>query len=544
MLKKIFIGFGFVLIAWYSASGQVKNSIDVEYTSLCMIDSISASSQVYFTRVFNNSLKSNTYDINQAGTGSYTPVGTVKPCPYANVVKECWLKQQTVNYINYVYTADPEFENEDAWVVDLVYLEQKSVSSYANPQSPLTNMQHVPLAYPYGNTQAEADRFTHDIQLWLDCMGICYKDDSPYESVATPTGLNTAYPSLNGLRVSITVFGIEFVNIYYSRNFTDPGRYTYARAGTKTTGLSYLCDQPFDLYRRINDGQPAWGVNYKGQVEFPPYTGLLTKVSCDFLDNRRDDCSRPSGSNETWVAAVDTPLCNYYLNIPANENITGLWLRGVNIIGGTYEPDGGGGAGKDVQDLTDTINNYIYKRNGIGKFAINNIQTTQYGWNITGKYSNYSFDSVQTNIKTYYPTVNGCINYKIYNVTRNDLGGILNCVDEQGDRRYLPESAVQVFGDDINSVFDCQNGNRCAFEIVANATKVYDLSKYHCISYYVQLSTGVSVSIKNKAGGTETFAAPVGYTESFKAEDKCNYMKGLLTIVVGNGGRVKVSYIW
>lgn len=542
MIRRI-LSFGFVLIAWYSASGQVKNSIDVEYTSLCMIDSINASTQVYFTRVFNNSLKSNTYDINQSGTGSYTVVGTAKPCPYSQVVKECWLKQQTVNYINYVYSADPEFENEDAWVVDLIYVEQKSVSSYANPQTPLFNTQHVPLAYPYGNTQAEADRFTTDIQLWLDCMGLCYKDDEPNNTKAEPTGLNTAYPSLNGLRVSITVFGIEFVNIYYSRNFTDPGRYTYARSGTKTTVSSLLCDQPFDLYRRISDGQPAWGVNYKGVVEFPPYTGLLTKVSCDFLDNRRDDCSRPSGSNETWIAAVDTPLCNYYLNIPANENITGLWLRGVNILSGTYEPDGGGSSGKDVQDLTDTINNYIFKQNGLGKFAINNIQSGQFGWRITGKYSNYTFDSVQTNVKKYYPTSSGCINYKIYQVSRNELGGILTCIDEQGDRRFLPESAVQVFGDDINSVFDCQNGNRFGFEVITNTTVVYDLSKYHYFSYF-NITAPTTVSTKNKAGGNETLSVPVNYMEQFTAEGKCNYLKGTLTITVGNTGRAKVSYIW
>ncbi|MCC7026689.1 MAG: hypothetical protein IT265_07015, partial [Saprospiraceae bacterium] len=174
---------------------------------------------------------------------------------------------------------------------------------------------------------------------------------------------------------------------------------------------------------------------------------------------------------------------------------------------------------------------------------INNIQTKQYGWNITGKYSNYTFDSVQTNVKKYYPTVNGCVNYKIYQVTRNELGGILTCVDEQGDRRYLPESAVQVFGDDINSVFDCQNGNRFGFEVITNATITYDLSKYQYFSYF-NITAPTTVSTKNKAGGTATLSVPVNYMEQFTAEGNCNYLKGTITITVGNTGRAKVSYIW
>jgi len=537
-------------VAW----SQVETGADVEFYTQCLYDSISPSQIVYFTRV--HSLSRPGSFVNKADDGStYTPTGTVRSCQFQDVVKECWLKQQNVTYINYVYSipTTTAYQTEDHWIVDWIYVEQKSVTSFANSQTPLFNTQRVPLAYPYGNSQREAERFTRDLKEWLDCMGICYKDDEPFITVATPTGIGSAYPGEYGLRVSVTVFGIEFVNMYYSRNIDDPGSYIIARAGSKTQVTNTACDQPFDLYRRVSTGHPAWGINYKGELELPPYTGLLTKVSCDFLDNRRDDCSRPSGSTEVWVSALDTPICNYYVSIPTNENIVGVYLRGVNVIGGTYMADNGGVSGKDVQDLTDTLNDYLHARNGYGEFAINNIQGTNYGWRITAKWLNYTFDSIKTTgnqAYTFIPTISGCAYHRSYFVQRNDLGGILHCKSELGKSVYLPDNAIRVAPGQENTIFDCQNRNRYGMEVVApgsgSTSKTYDLSKFHYFSYTVinQGTNGVSVESKDQAGATNTLTAPTGYSDSFTAETDCDYMKGSIKITVTNPAIVKVSYLW
>jgi len=433
---------------------------------------------------------------------------------------------------------------EDYWIVDWIYVEQKSVTSFANSQTPLLNTQRVPLAYPYGNSQREADRFTRDLKEWLDCRGICYKDDEPHITQAFPTGVGSAYPSDYGLRVSVTVFGIEFVNMYYSRNAHEYGSEAILRSGTKTT-VSSICDQPFDLYRRVSTGHAAWGINFKGELELPPYTGLLTKVSCDFMDNRKDDCDRPSGSTEVYVSALDTQICNYNLRIPTNVDITSVWMRGVNMISGAYEPDGTGSSGKDVQDLTDTINDYIQARNGMGQYAINNRYGTNYGWFITGKWTNYPIDSIVAGGNKYYPTRNGCATYKTFYVQRNDLGGILHCKDELGMSAYLTDDAIKIPPGMENSIFMCENHNRFGHEtVLASTTKIFQLKNYHYFSYAVLEGSTVTVEAYNYAGSPISFTAPVGYSENFTATPHCNLLSGYVAITCGSGSTVKVSYIW
>lgn len=546
MMKKLLLLFCIFFSLTGLLKAQVGQNIDAEYYTQCLFDSVSPTQIVYFTRVHSLSMPGSFKDLKEDGT-AYTVVGSIRTCNYQDVVKECWLKQQSVDYINYVYSADAAQETEDFWIVDWTYVEQKSVSSFATSQTPLINLGHVPLAYPYGNSQSEAERFDRDLSEWLDCMGICYKDDNPYNTEANATGVGSAYTSLRGLRVSVTVVGIEFVNMYYSRNPNDPAKYDMTRSGTKTTVSAVNCDLPFDLYRRTSNGSPAWGVNYKGVVEYPPFTGMLTKVSCDFPDNRRDDCNRPAGSNETWIAAIDTQICNYYISIPANENITGIWLRGVNVIGGTYEPDGGGVSGKDVQDLTDTLNDYILGRYGMGEFAINNIMGTTYGWRITAKWLNYTFDSVGTNVTKYYPSINGCANYRTYRVLRNEMGGIVSCVDECGKRCYLPENAIRVNPGQENTIYDCMNTNRFGTEtITAGNTKTFDLSKYHYFSYSALAGSNSSNSVetKDRLNNTVTYTINTGFSESITAETACDYLKGSIKFTITSGGLVKVSYLW
>lgn len=546
-ILKIFVALILSLIGWDSAFGQASTVSDAEFQSLCMIDSISSSVQIYFQRRVSMINPAQYTDHTQNYSGSYTVVGTAKPCNYQDVVKECWLKQQTVSYINYVYSSDASVGTEDMWIVDWIYVESKSVSSFADAQTPLVNLGHVPLAYPYGNSQREADRFSNDLKEWLDCMGVCYKDDAPNETIATPTGVGTPYTTLRGLRVSATVYGIQFVNMYYSRNPLDPSNDIILRSGTKTTGLNYLCDLPFDLYRRVADGTQAWGINYKGVIEYPPYTGLLTKVACEFADNRRDDCNRPSGSNELWIAAVDTSICNYYVSITANEDINGVYLRGVNVIGSTYQPDGGGGTGYSVQDLTDTLNDYILNKFAMGEFAINNRNGLTYGWKITGKWLNYTFDSVTTTFPhTFYPTINGCHNYKSYTVRRNELGGIVSCLDENGKRSYLPEHAIKVNPGDENAIFDCMNSNRYGSEILNTGNKTFDLSKYHYFSYSALAGSGTMITIdtKDRNNSSTTMNVERGYNEGVTAETPCDYLKGTIKITNTSGGVVKISYLW
>ncbi len=527
---------------------QASQQTDLEAYSQCLYDSIAANNIIYFTRV--HSINNPGTFINKKDDGTiYTVLGTVKPCPFQDVVKECWLKLENVDYRNYEYSSLATIENEDFWIVDWTYVESKTVSSFANSQTPLINVGHVPLAYPYGNSQREADRFTADMKEWLDCMGICYKDDTPYNTEATPTGVGTPYPTLVGLRVSATVYGIEFNNLVYSRN---PFRYgggadIILRAGTKTTVAALACDIPFDLYRRISNGAIAWGVNNKGAVQYPPYTGLLTKVTCDFMDHRRDDCNRPSGSNETWIARQDTLLCNYYLSIPSNADINGVWLRGINVTGSTvFQPDGGGGTGTMPQDLTDTLNDYIHASNGMGEFAINNRYGLNYGWLITGKWINHTFDSVSTVGGTkYYPEVAGCATYKTYTVRRNELGGIVSCTDENGKRSYLPDAAIKVNPGQENTIFDCMNTNRWGSEVITSTT-TYDLSKYHFFSYIVLAGTGsnVNVETKKRDGSTTNFNVEKTFGDDITAETACDYLKGSIKFTIGSPGTVKLSYLW
>lgn len=530
-----------------SVSGQAVTSADAEFQSLCMIDSINASTYVYFNRRVSmiNPAQYTDHTVNYSGT--YTVVGVAKPCNYQDVVKECWLKQTNVDYINYVYSSDASIGTDDAWIIDWTYVEVKSVSSFANSQTPLINLGHVPLAYPYGNSHREADRFVNDLKEWLDCMGICYKDDTPYNTEATPTGVGTPYSSLRGLRVSATVYGIQFVNMYYSRNPHDPTKDIITRSGTKTTGITLACDLPFDLYRRVADGTQVWGVNYKGVLEYPSFTGLLTKVPCEFMDNRRDDCNRPSGSNELWIAAIDTPICNYYLSIPANEDINGVWLRGTQMIGATYQPDGGGASGTDMQDLTDTLNDYIASKFAMGEFAINNRNGLSYGWKITAKWSSYTLDSVSTTVPSkYYPTINGCHNYRSYTVRRNELGGIVSCMDELGKRTYLPEHAIKVNPGDENTIYDCMNSNHYGSEVLSTGNKTFDLSKFHYFSYTALAGSGsmITIDTKDRNNSSTTMNVERGYSEGITAETPCDYLKGSIKITNTSGGVVKISYLW
>ncbi|NOT37605.1 MAG: hypothetical protein HOP11_09545 [Saprospiraceae bacterium] len=545
-MKKIILNIFLCICSINSAYNQATNDYDLEAYPLCLIDSIGPSNLVYFTRVHSISRPGTFSDKTEAGT-SYTVLGTVKPCPFQDVVKECWLKLENVDYRNYEYSASTTIDNEDFWIVDWTYVESKTVSSFANSQTPLINIGHVPLAYPYGNSQREADRFITDLKEWLDCMGICYKDDLPNGTEATPTGINSAYPALTGLRVSATVYGIEFINLYYSRNPFDYGTDVLLRSGTKTTISAIPCDIPFDLYRRVTTGAVAWGVNNKGQVQYPPYTGLLTKVSCNFLDNRRDDCNRPSGNNELWIAKVDTILCNYYISIPANENINGVWLRGINVSGSAvYQPDGGGGLGTEPQDLSDTLNDYIHATGGMGEFAVNNRNGLSYGWKITGKWLNHTLDSVSTTVPAkYYPELAGCATYKSYTVRRNELGGIVSCLDENGKRAYLPDAAIKVNPGQENTIFDCLNSNTWGSEVIT-VTKTFDLSKYHYFSYIVLTGTGsnVNVETKKRDGTTNNFNVEKTFGDDITAETACDYLKGTIKFTIANPGTVKISYLW
>ncbi|HMX89159.1 MAG: hypothetical protein K1X68_01430 [Saprospiraceae bacterium] len=537
------------LISWSSASSQSSSKVDVEFQTFCMVDSQSNGVQIQFNRRVSMINPAQYSDHKGDMTGSYTVLGTAIPCKDVFGEKECWLKTDSTQYQQKIISITSGDSYQEYWLVELQWIETKSVSGYAASTSPLYNApQIVPLAYPYGNTQDEADRFTKDIRLWLDCKGYCYIDD-PIGGVsegtaATPTGENTPYTTLRGLRLALsTAGGIQWYGAVYSRNHLDRGSYDYFRAGTTTT-FNWICDMPFEVVRKETNGAIIYGINRKGEIKWPPFTGLTAKVDCGFTNARFNSCDRPSGPDECFVAQLDTQQCNYYCYIPTAEIINQVYVNGANIIPSGYRSDGGGAFNRSAQALADTLNKYIIYKNKYGKVDIANIQSTTYGWRITVKWTELSFDSIKTQSGgTYYFKRTGCLGQKYYTVSRNELGGILSCTDEQGDRRYLPGGAIKIPCGNLGDYSDCLNQNRSGDEFITNTTKIYNLTGYHAWSMVV-LSGTATYTGYDASGSSSSATLSAGYSEDRRAETKCKYLSGKIQLVIPSGSTTKISYIW
>ncbi|MBK8737630.1 MAG: hypothetical protein IPL98_17655 [Saprospiraceae bacterium] len=545
LYHKILLGTISLVMAWNSMLGQLQNRSDVEFQIICLQDSISPSNIVQFNRRIYLNNPTTFLDYNFQNTAPYTVVGTVIKCRNGNVIKECWMRYESVSYENRVISASPGSDVEDFWLVELQYNEVQSVAGFAGPNSPLYNSaMRIPLAYPYGNTLAEAARFQKDFRRWIDCKGYCYRDDPPFGTYAGPTGVNTPYPTLRGLRIEATTYGFILYGALYSNNYSDKTKYTYFRSGSATP-YTEVCQLPFELYRNAETGSIMYGINYKGDIVYPPISGLFVKRECDFVEERTDDCDRPSGSSECWVGQLDSAICNYYINIPANEDINNIWVEGSQIIPSGYQPDGGGSLGKDVQDLTDTLNNYIINKQAYGKVAIDNLYQTNYGWRITVKWSSLTWDSLQTNIKKYYFKKTGCRNQRVFDVQRNELGGIVICVDDQGDYAYLPESAIKINCSEVANYTSCLNNNRFRSEFLSNVTTTIDLSKYNNVSIVVLTNTITYESINNN-NVVNSGTVSAGFSENHKAPNECEYFDSgsYIKLTIPTGALVKVTYLW
>ncbi|MDQ3142837.1 MAG: hypothetical protein M3Q56_11390, partial [Bacteroidota bacterium] len=385
---------------------------------------------------------------------------------------------------------------------------------------------------PYGNTTQDAGRLQKDIRQWMDCMGYCYLDDAPNGTYAYITGYTTPTAG-KGLALQVTCFGFDIYGVYWSKNPLDPGKYDYSRAGTNTN-VSDVCDMPFDIYRKAHSGAIVYGINYKGEIKYPPFTGLLTKRECGFLDQRHDDCNRPAGGFECYYVPLDTPICNYYLSVlQGNGNaLDKLWINGVNIIPTGYLASGIT-TNRKLQDLSDTCNRYLRKMEAFGKVSVNNYKGTTYGYKITAKWSSVSFDSAEipSGTKHYFQNL-GCYSGKFYSVLRNELGGITSCTDEHGDQVYLPENAIKIICDESNDIIECTNKNRTSVDVLgSNATKIFKLNDIHSI--YVKAVVGTTVmSSTNMSGTSQSINLPAGHEAMFTAEDKCKYFTGGKTITV------------
>lgn len=528
-----------------STFAQVNNRADVEFQIICLQDSISPSNIVQFNRRIYLNNPSVFLDYNFSNTTPYTAIGTVIKCRSGNVVKECWWKNETVNYQNRVISASPGYDVEDFWLVELQYNEITSFGGFASPQGPLYNSNmRIPLAYPYGNNARDAERLNTDLRRWMDCKGFCYKDDPPFGTSVQTTGVNTPYPTLRGLRVEITSYNLVIYGAIYSNNLFDRTKYTYFRSGAVTITQDF-CQQPFELYRNSENGSIMYGINYKGEIVYPPYTGMTIKRSCDLVDLRTDDCDRPAGSSECWVAQLDSAICNYYVTIPANEDINNIWVEGVQIIPSGFQPDGGGALGRDVQDLTDTLNSYIFNKSAFGKVAIDNLYQSVFGWRITVKWSSLNFDSLQTNVKKYYFKKTGCRNQRVFDVMRNELGGIVTCIDDQGDISYLPEAATKINCSEVANYTSCLNNNRFRSEFLSNVTTTIDLSKYNNVSIVVLTNTITYESINNN-NVVNSGTVSAGFSENHKAPNECEYFDSgsYIKLTIPTGALVKVTYLW
>ena len=534
-----------IMCYWYSACSQASTSIDVEYQYLCLIDSLSPTYQVEFVRRQSLTDPTKWDDWTSDLSNPYVSVGTYIPCFRLTGTSECWYRNESVSFTK--YSIDPPnapsvYITNDLALVGITYSDYIGNASFLGTYQDAAFVKKImPLNYPYINTDNDSLRIIDDITMYLDCIGA----DMQSTKVAVKRR-STGGTMYSGLQFSIEVSNIKIDNAIYSFNSNLPGSEKLI-VNPSNTSANYTSRRIGELYRKEN-GSPYYFMDYKGNQIMAPISGLVYKVPCTFESDKIAACNKPSGSTECWISKIDTPLCNYYLSIPYYCKITGIYSNGSNVLpsGQSYIPNdttGYGTLNRPIWLLSLDINAYIEGQKKWGEVSVNN-QRGKLGFIIHINNTDIKFDSVTTASNgNFYFDRTGCNEFRSASVSRNDLGGILTCVDEFGKDIFLDNSFRKINCNDVYNEVDCQNKNRVGGETIVNTTKVFDLSKYN--SFYLFVITGTATYTNADYNGNNvTTTLQANYNEKFEAKDLCKYLKGKITITTTGTNITKVTYIW
>lgn len=535
-MKKVLITQVILLAFTLKSIAQAGLDQDQEFVSYCFVDSISPSQQVEFQKIVNIATKTE-YLKTADGTATYTPTGTVIPCFNLTGISECRLRSVS-NSSNkrkwQLAISDVSSYHNDIFLVGIDYEEFIGMGSGPGRKS------RIPLNYPYFNTTAEGNRFATDIKNWMECKGIHYIDSSTW-------GKKGVYALDIQIHTVRNNFDINLDNAYYSIALKDPNPSVITKSGGNTVVNSISTYEVCEVYRKEKTGAVYYIMPYYATTPLYPNDasfGLLDRrVDCNYQTNRSDDCDRPASQN-CYIAKADSTLCTYYLNIQTKDTIQSIWADGALIpINGSYYAT----VQPDHKQLQDTIQRWLENSNKYGRISIENSKNASAdGWVFTIMYSDVSFDSIQTNRGKYYFDVVDCKDYMYYDVTRNELGGIINCLDQYGRNVMAPPAAsVMIPCDQMEHVGGCRyKGLIGGDKYVTSANINYDLSKYSSITFYSASGTSY-LTLPNRTGtGTSQLVMTGGMIFSFKSEQKCKYLAKQTVNLLWGSGIFYVTYTW
>lgn len=511
---------------------------DVEVYTMCVVDSVSPSSQKQIIAIYDYNRKVLAYYNDQTLTVPYTPTGTIIPCFDIVGVSECRLRAVSNSSNKRKWTldnSDVSGYHDDIFLSSILY--EEFLGEGVGPGKKNVS---IPLNYPYGNTSAEATRFTKDLKAWLECKSVHYIDSSTW-----------ALPSTYALAVQIhTVrnnFDINLDQAIYSINLSDPTQTYITKSGGNTVVNSISTFEVCEVYRKEKNGAVYYIMPYYNTSPLYPNDasfGLLgRRVDCNYQSARGADCDRPASQN-CYLAKSDSMLCTYNLYIATPDSITGFWTRGgvSTGFGGTFYST----VQPDHKQLQDTLQKWLYANNYYGRVSVQNSKHSSAGWNITIEYTDCVFDSLSTNRGNYSFNVIDCKDYFYYDVVRNELGGIINTIDEYGRNLVCPpEAAIMVPCDQLQNIGGCRyKGLVGSFIITTTTPQTFNLGNYSSFNAYQQTGTG-TLTVPNGTGGTSNILMAAGTMWTVKSEQKCKYLaKNTVKYTLSNTGTCIVNFTY
>lgn len=519
-------------------SSQVGQTLDSETYTYCLTDSISSSNQVQIFAVMDVATKQVKYYNNYQLNAPYTPVGTLIPCFDITGYSECRLR--TVSNSSNKRKWQLAISDVSSYHTDMLLVSVEYSEFLGTGVGPGRSKAKIPLNYPYGNTTKEGIRFSADIKQWMECKGIHYIDSSTW-------GLKGVYALDIQVHTVRNNFDIDLDLAYYSIDLTDPTPATITKSGGNTVVSSISTEEVCEVYRKEKNGAVYYILPYYSTTPLYPNDasfGLLgRRVDCNFSSNRISICDRPASQN-CYLSKADSTLCTYFLHIPTKDTITAIWADGASIpINGSYFAT----VQPDQKQLQDTIQRWLENSNKYGRISVENTKNASAdGWVITILYSDVVFDSVQTNRGKYYFEIVDCKDYMYYDVTRNELGGVINVLDQYGRNLPAPPwGAAMIPCDQMEHVGGCRYKGLVGSDKYTTTTtnKPYDLSKYSSITFYCT-SGGCTLVVPNNTGGTTSLSLTGGMIYSVKSEQKCKYLAKQTILFSWSSGQTLVNYTW
>ncbi|MBK6546392.1 MAG: hypothetical protein IPG12_14140 [Saprospiraceae bacterium] len=518
--------------------GQSGINYDYEIYSICMVDSVSPSNQKQIWGLYDYGRKAFGYYTDETTTIAYTPTGTLIPCFSLNGVNECRLRSVS-NSSNkrkwQLAISDVSSYHDDIYLGSITY--EEFLGSGVGPAKAKLP---IPLNYPYGNTDREASRFVADLKDWLDCKGVHYIDSSTW-------AMRGVYALDFQIHTVRNNWDIELSTALFTINLKDPNPVVLTKTGGNTVVTSVSTEEVCEVFRKEKNGAVYYILPYYSTTPLYPNDasfGLLgRRIDCNYQSNRGDDCDRPASQN-CYITKTDSSLCSYYLLISTKDTIQTIWANGTTIpINGNYYAT----VQPDHKQLQDTIQKWLHNTNKYGKISIENTKNASAdGWVISIQYSDVIFDSVGTNRGRYYFGITDCKDYLYFDVTRNELGGVINVINQYGENVICPpEASVMIPCDQMSEIGGCiYKGNWGQEFYNTVGTRSWDLSKFSSFSIFQQSGSGTFM-IQRYGGNTTSTIMSSGSTYSVKSEQKCKYLnKQTVSHTMSGTGQLVISYTW